>query len=65
MDIPAGTRPRPVSTLEGSRLCEKESFSPDPKSGEQWTPFGKVNLVLGGERTKGAQKPSSVFSALQ
>ena len=49
--------------LEGSRLCGKESSSPDPESGEQWTPFGKVNLVLGGKRTQGAQKPSAVLSA--
>ena len=49
--------------LEGSRLCGKESSSPDHESGEQWTPFGKVNLVLGGKRTQGAQKPSAVLSA--
>ena len=63
MDIPAGARPRPASVLEGSRLCGKESSSPDPESGEQWTPFGKVNLVPGGKRTQGARKPSAVLSA--
>ena len=62
MDIPAGARPRPASVLEGSRLCGKESSFPDPESGEQWTPFGKVNLVPGGKRTQGAQKPSAVLS---
>ena len=49
--------------LEGSRLCGKESSSPDPESGEQWTPFGKVNLVPGGKKTQGARKPSAVLSA--
>ena len=62
MDVPAGAGPRPASTLEGSQLCGKESSSPDPESGEQWTPFGKVNLVPGGKRTQGAQKPSAVLS---
>ena len=38
--------------LEGSRLCGKESSSPEPESGEQWTPFGKVNLA--GKKTQGA-----------
>ena len=54
---------QPASTLEGSRLCGKESSSPDPESGEQWTQFGKVKNVLGGKRTQGAQKPSAVLSA--
>ena len=49
--------------LEGCRLCGKESSSPEPESGEQWTPFSKVNLVPGGKRTQGAQKPSAVWSA--
>ena len=40
LDIPAGSRPRPASVLEGSWLCGKESSSPEPKSGEQWTPSG-------------------------
>ena len=30
--------------------------APDPESGEQWMPFSKVNLVLEGKRTQGAQK---------
>ena len=63
LDDPAGAGPRPASALEGSRHCGKESSSLDPESGEQWTPFGKVNLVLGGKRTQGAQEPSSVLSA--
>ena len=63
LDVPAGARPRPASTLEGSRLCGKESSSPDPKSGEQWMPFGKVNLVPGGKKTQGARKPSAVLLA--
>ena len=37
--------------LEGSQLCRKESFSPDPESGEQWT------------KTQGARKPSTVLLA--
>ena len=49
--------------LEGCRLCGKESSSPEPESGEQWTPFGKVNLVPGGKRTQGARKPSAVWPA--
>ena len=49
--------------LGGSRFCGKESFSPDPKSGEQWTPFGKVNLLPGGKKIQGARKPSAVLSA--
>ena len=63
MDIPAGARPRPANALEGCRLCGKGSSSPDPESGEQWTPFGKVNLVLGGKKTQGARKLSTVLSA--
>ena len=63
LGILAGVRLRPVSELEGSRLCGKESSSPDPESGEQWMPFGKVNLVPGGRKTQGAQKPSAVLSA--
>ena len=63
MDVPAGAGQRPASALEGSQLCRKESSSPDPESGEQWTPFSKVNLVPGGKRTQGAQKPSAVLSA--
>ena len=58
MDVPAGARPRPASALEGSRLFGKESSSPDPESGEQWTPFSKVNLVPGGKRTQGARNPA-------
>ena len=50
MDVPAGVGPRPASALEGSRLCGQESSSPDSESGEQWMPFGKVNLVPGGKR---------------
>ena len=60
---PAGVRPRPADALEGSQLSGKESSSPDPKSGEQWMPFGKVNLLPGGKRIQGAQKPSAVLSA--
>ena len=52
--VPDGERPRPADTLGGSRFCRKESSSPDPKSGEQWTPFSKVNLLPGGERIQGA-----------
>ena len=63
LDAPAGARPRPASTLEGCRLCRKGSSSPDPESGEQWTPFGKINLVPGGKRTQGGRKPSAVLSA--
>ena len=37
--------------LEGSQLCGKESFSPDPESGEQWM------------KTQEARKPSAVLSA--
>ena len=51
LNVPAGIRPRPVSTLEGSQFCVKDSFSPDPESGEQWT------------KTQGARKPSAVLSA--
>ena len=60
---PASVRPRPADALEGSRFCGKGSSSPDPKSGEQWTPFGKVSLLPGGERIQGARKPSAVSSA--
>ena len=56
LDVPAGAGPRPASTLEGCRLCGKGSSSPDPESGEQWTPFGKVNLVPGGQENSGALK---------
>ena len=63
LDVPAGVRLRPVDALEGSQFCGKESSSPDPESGEQWTPFGKVNLVLGGKKTQGARKPSTVLLA--
>ena len=52
-----------MSALEGSGLCGKESSSPDPESGEQWTPFGKVNLVPGGKKIQGARKPSTVLLA--
>ena len=48
-----------MEALGGSRFWGKESSSTDPKSGEQWTPFGKVNLLLGGKKIQGAQKPSS------
>ena len=44
------------------RLCGQESSSPDSESGEQWTPFSKVNLVPGGKRTQGARKPSAELS---
>ena len=63
LNVPAGVRPRPADTLGGSRFCRKESSSPDPESGEQWTPFGKVNLLPGGKRIQGARKPSTVLSA--
>ena len=49
--------------LEGCRLCRKGSSSPDPESGEQWTPFGEINLLLGGKRIQGAQKLSAILSA--
>ena len=61
LDAPARARQRSASALEGSWLCGQESSSPDSESGEQWTPFGKVNLVPGGKRTQGAQKPSAVL----
>ena len=51
LNVPAGIRPRPASMLEGSQLCGKESFSPDPESGEQWM------------KTQEARKPSAVLSA--
>ena len=38
-----------------------ENVSPDPESGGQWTPFGKV--ILGNRTTATWDKPSSVFSA--
>ena len=38
-----------------------ENVSPDPESGGQWTPFGKV--TLGNRTTATWDKPSSVFSA--
>ena len=60
---PAGIRPRPADALGGSRFWGKESSSTDPKSGEQWTPFGKINLVPGGKRTQGARKPSAMLLA--
>ena len=63
MAIPAGVRPRPASMLEGSRLCGKETSSPKPESGEQWTPFGKVSLVPEDRETQGVLPPSSVLSA--
>ena len=63
MDVPAGAGPRPASTLEGNRLCGKESSSPDPEYDEQWMPFGKVNLVPGGKMTQVAKKPSDLLSA--
>ena len=63
MAVLAGVRPRPASMLEGSRLCGKETSSPKPKSGEQWTPFGKVNLVPEDRETLGVPLPSSVLSA--
>ena len=54
-----------MSVLEGSRLCKKESSSSRllPKFGEQWTPFGKVNLVPGDKKIQGARKPSTVLLA--
>ena len=63
MDVPAGARPRPASALEGCRLCGKGSSSPDPESGEQWTPFGRINLLRGGKIIQGARKLSAVSSA--
>ena len=59
----AGVRPRPADALGGSRFWGKESSSPDPKSGEQWTPFSKVNPLLGGKKIQGARKLSAVLSA--
>ena len=59
LNIPAGVRPRPADALGGSRFCGKESSSPDPKSHEQWMPFGKVNLLPGGKRIQGKPKPRS------
>ena len=38
-----------------------ENVSPDPESGGQWTPFGKV--TLGNRTTATRDKPSSVFLA--
>ena len=38
-----------------------ENVSPDPESGGQWMPFGKV--TLGNRTTATRDKPSSVFSA--
>ena len=49
--------------LEGSRLCGKETSSPKPQSGQQWTPFGKVSLVPEDRETQGVPPPSSVLSA--
>ena len=63
MDVPAGARPRPASALEGSWLCRKGSSSPGPESGEQWTPFGKINLLPGGKRIQGAQKLTAMLLA--
>ena len=60
---PAGVRPRPADALGGSQFCGKESSSPDPESGEQWMPFGKVNLLPGDKRIQGARKPSAMLSA--
>ena len=62
LNVPAGVRLRPADALGGSRFCGKESSSLDPKSGEQWTPFSKVNLLPGGKRIQGARKPSAVLS---
>ena len=59
----SGARPRPASAPEGCWLCGKGSSSPDPESGEQWTPFGKINLLPGGKRIQGTRKPSAVLSA--
>ena len=63
LDVPAGTRPRSASALEGSWLFGKQSSSPEPESGEQWKPFSEVNLVPGGKKTQGPRKPSAVLSA--
>ena len=49
--------------LVGRRLCGKETSSPKPQSGEQWTPFGKVTLVPEDRETQGVLPPSSVLSA--
>ena len=49
--------------LEGSGLCGKETSSPKSKSGERWTPFGKVTLVPEDRETQGVPPPSSVLSA--
>ena len=46
--------------LEGSRLCGKETSSPKPESGEPWTPFSKVTLVLEDRETQRVLPPSSV-----
>ena len=63
MAVLAGIRPRPVSMLEGSQLCGKETSSPKPESEERWTSFGKVTLVPGDRETQGVPPPSSVLSA--
>ena len=62
MAVLAGMRPRPASMLEGSRLCGKETSSPNPESGEWWTPLGKVTLVPEDRETQGILPPSSVLS---
>ena len=49
--------------LEVSPLCWKETSSPKPESGEQWTPFDKVTLVPEDGETQGIPPPSSVLSA--
>ena len=49
--------------LEGSWLCGKETSSPKPKSGEQWTPFGKVTLVPADRETQGVLPPISLLFA--
>ena len=49
--------------LEGSWLCGKETSSPKPESGEQWTPFGKVTLVPEDRETQGVPPPSSMLLA--
>ena len=63
MAVPAGVRQRPVSLLEGSQLCGKETSSPKPESGEQWMSFSKVTLVPEDRETQGLLPPSSVLSA--
>ncbi|XP_055261664.1 uncharacterized protein LOC129542871 [Moschus berezovskii] len=54
-------QPGGAFALEGSWLCGREEVSPDPETGGQWTPFGKVTLNC--RKPQRSQRPSSVFSA--